>query len=687
MTALKEIQRAFLERVDTEYSYRLAKSIEQFRTNPVLGYRTAGSEAEFQTGEMLFQEMKRIGLSDVTKDAFTLDTWEFRHARLSFGSHQFELGGYQTNFSTGGKKPFTVIYGGRGTERDLEGLDVRGKLVLVDINQRDDWWISYPVYEAHLRGAAAVIAVQNNGYGEVDSTALNAQNICSIADAPAFSLSQADARVLRRHLAKCGGEAPVLFDAESHVGFNGVSYNIVGKIPGRDPDAMLLMSAHYDSYFAGFQDDNAAVALMMGIAKALLETGFQPEKTLVFCAMAAEEWGVSNSKYDWSAGAYSQIFRVHPEWVGKVEADINFELPAYAHDTQDIIRCVYEYETYLTAFARALPDVTHLYPDGVGVACPVQTWSDDFSMAIAGVPSLVNDFAGGSFMETHYHSQFDNDDAYEEHIYRFHHELYGTLMLAYDRCAVTPLDFSPRLDALRDSIDRERMEACGADCNALLHALQTAKTQAELCWEQVRALNHRHARLLDEGNTGDAALLRAQARELNRALLAAYKHCEDSFVRLTWHDDVIFPHEYAQQNLTRLAGACKALSAGDAEAALWGWIAKIDTNWYAGFFDLETCRHFVDYVLHQPDERLMWGAGRIPGLCELFGTVKSLLAKLPHTSPEDDFSADLTALEAARQTQEKLLVQIAGEETRAVQTLSRMLSELPAFPAPKNREV
>ena len=31
-------------------------------------------------------------------------------------------------------------------------------------------------------------------------------------------------------------------------------------------------------------------------------------------------------------------------------------------------------------------------------------------LAIAGIPSMVNDFTGGSFMETHYHSQFDNDD-------------------------------------------------------------------------------------------------------------------------------------------------------------------------------------------------------------------------------------------------------------------------------------
>ena len=42
---------------DTGYSYSLAKRMEKYRTNPVLGYRTAGSRAEFETGEMLVREM------------------------------------------------------------------------------------------------------------------------------------------------------------------------------------------------------------------------------------------------------------------------------------------------------------------------------------------------------------------------------------------------------------------------------------------------------------------------------------------------------------------------------------------------------------------------------------------------------------------------------------------------------
>lgn len=43
---------------------------------------SAGSKAEFLTGEMLKKEMEEIGLSGVTKDEITVDGWEFRKAVL-----------------------------------------------------------------------------------------------------------------------------------------------------------------------------------------------------------------------------------------------------------------------------------------------------------------------------------------------------------------------------------------------------------------------------------------------------------------------------------------------------------------------------------------------------------------------------------------------------------------------------
>src|SRR5699024_2135866 len=162
-------EQSFLKKVNTDYSYDFAKSLSEFKTNEKLGYRTAGSDAEHKTGEKIAEEMKEIGLTDVTGDAFKLDAWTFEKADLSFTGadgkvHTAVLGAYQVNFDTQGKKEFDMIYAGKGTAEDLENIDVTGKLVLIDINQRDEWWINYPAYQAHLKGAAGVIAVQEAGY-------------------------------------------------------------------------------------------------------------------------------------------------------------------------------------------------------------------------------------------------------------------------------------------------------------------------------------------------------------------------------------------------------------------------------------------------------------------------------------------------------------------------------------------
>ena len=54
-----------------------------------------------------------------------------------------------------------------------------------------------------------------------------------------------------------------------------------------------------------------------------------------------------DSDFDWSTGAYEQVFTAHPEWVGKVIADLNFELPALAHGAGARIRSCYEYQPFL----------------------------------------------------------------------------------------------------------------------------------------------------------------------------------------------------------------------------------------------------------------------------------------------------------------------------------------------------
>ena len=617
-------EQEFLKALDLSYSYRLAKQMEKPRTNPVLGFRTAGSKAEFETGELLVREMKEIGLKDVTKDRVEVDVWEFHHALLSFQDqegkeYRFQLGAYQTQFDTHGPREFSVVYVGKGTARDYEGLDVRGKLVLADINQRDEWWINFPVYQAKLKGAAALIAVQNQGYGEVDDHALNAQDIAGPADAPAFSISRADAQILKKELER--GEIRVSFDAKSLVREKGETYNIIGRIPGRNTKKSILLSAHYDSYFSGFQDDNTAVAMMLGIARALIKSGYRPKYNLIFCAMAAEEWGVIGSKYDWSTGAYEEIFTARPQWRGQVIADLNFELPAYAHGRKDGLRCTYEYRCFLKDFVKRIsPDAT-AYPDGIQVLSPIETWSDDFSMAIGGIPSMVNDFASGEFMETHYHSQFDNEEFYDEKVYRFHHELYGRLVLELDRLAVAPLDFSRLFRAIRDSEDSCLWQRAEADGRELLKEAKEKEELGRKLYDRIMDVNRRYQELPDGGEEGERFF--AALEPLQEKLLYAFFKEQDYFVRLNWHDEVLFPQQAVRRNLEAIYGALDCLEQGDAEGCL-EKLYSIDNNRYAFEFEREVFDYFTQYVLNQPADRLKWGSGRIIRHENLFSLVEGL---------------------------------------------------------------
>ena len=674
------LQESILKNLDIDYSYRLAKRMEQFRTNPVLGYRPAGSRAEFETGEMLKQEMEAIGLSDVRKDAVKVDGWEFKKAVLSYSGedgthHEIQLGAYQTTFVTDGPKEFSLMYLGKGTASDYEGKDVTGKLVLVDINQRDEWWINYPVYQAHLKGAAALIAVQSGGYGEIDDEALNAQDIAGPENAPAFSISRKDADPLKELLERTA-EMTVTLDADSRVTRDCTTYNIVGSIPGRHPDRMVLLSAHYDSYFSGFQDDNTAIALMFGIAKALLASGVTPNNTIVICAMAAEEWGVVDSNFDWSTGAYEQVFTAHPEWVGKVIADLNFELPALAHGTRARIRSCYEYTRFLEEYLSELPDLTQAYPEETRVTSPIETWSDDFSMAIAGIPSMVNDFTGGSFMETHYHSQFDNDAFYDEQVYRLHHELFALLIMALAETCVIPLCSAPVMkraldgynassEILRsfvamDLISPMTLASLAEKISDLEKMLSDATDVAESRYESRRSLNSHYRALLSEGRQEEAECLYLEAREAEKEALRRFKYAQDELVRIDWYGNVHYPHEILLQNIRLIGGAIANLKEQNLSSAL-RKLYQVDNNAYAFMFDEEVYNHFTDYVLNQPQDRLKWGYRRLMPHENIYALVKDLLQKKEEEPDEISLSGEISHLTRIFQDQCRLLLQTTDQ--------------------------
>ncbi len=638
-------EQQYIASLDIEASYNLAKQMEAYRTNPVLGYRPAGSKAEFETGEMLKSYMEDLGLSNVRKDEIKVDGWEFEKAVLAYADaagerQEVQLGAYQTDFVTKGAETFQVVYVGKGGEKDYADKDVTGKIVLAEINQRDEWWINFPVYQAHEKGAKALIAVQIGGYGQVDEKALNAQDIAGPPEAAAFSMSFEDSEKLKACLDE-KGEITVTLDASSRVMRDVSTYNILGEIPGRRSDRMILLSAHYDSYFSGFQDDNTAVAMMLGIARAFIKMGYQPENTWVFCAMAAEEWGIADSKYDWSTGAYAEVFNVHPEWAGKVIGDFNFELPALSNGNLDGIRCTYEYKDFFEDTLKTLPALSPAYPEGVLVSAPIETWSDDFSVAISGIPSMVNEFSAGSFMTTHYHSQYDSDAYYNEAAYRFHHELYGLLLMHLDSQSVAPLNFAEVFEQASASLDVLMCQKSGSRVTALLNLLGQTEEVAEEVYDRIYDIN-------------EAGVDSEQCHEAENILLKVFKMAQDKYVRLTWEDAVVFPQEAAQNNLRYLKKAIRALKRKipDAEAAFEA-LYEIDNNAYAFQFSKQVYERFTDYVLDQNSDRLQWGRGRIVHHENLYDLVAQLMDK--YHQGATDFANEIAELEKVAKRQKAYL--------------------------------
>ena len=289
-------------------------------------------------------------------------------------------------------------------------------------------------------------------------------------------------------------------------------------------------------------------------------------------------------------------------------------------------------------------------------------------MAIAGVPSMVNDFTGGSFMETHYHSQFDNDEFYDEQVYRLHHELFALLILALDETAVVPLQFSPVVQRIRKGLEQCR-EICyradvagqlGEKKRVLLEKIEELEILSDRAlrrcreeYEAVEEYNRNYKQLLRDGKYDEAEKLFRQIRPLEQKLLARFQQEQDAFVRIDWYGNVLYPHEICSANLRLLGGAVRNLKEQRLSSAL-RKLYQVDNNAYAFNFDEEVYRHFTDYVFHQPKDRLKWGYGRLPEHENLYGTVKQLLQKEKQLETltgsgmkEMDYREEITSLEHA----------------------------------------
>ena len=188
------------------------------------------------------------------------------------------------------------------------------------------------------------------------------------------------------------------------------------------------------------------------------------------------------------------------------------------------------------------------------------------------------------------------------------------------------MDFERLFAAVEDSVDRKLCEKTEANETVLLERLKKAKELGRQLYDQIQKINETYKNLLETGKCEEAKAMAAEYAALNSSLLYIFRKEQDYFVRLNWHDDVLFPQQGVGENLKAIYKALGCLKEDDPEGALEA-VYEIDNNRYAFLFDREVFRYFTEYVLNQPADRLKWGYGRIIHHENLYDLVVSLKEK------------------------------------------------------------
>lgn len=627
--------------IDGEYAKDVVQTISSFGDDPVMGMRSAGSPAEKQTIDYLKEQMEEIGLRNVAVDETTVDGWTFNGANITFtnvdGEEQkIDLGGYQTTLVAENEQ-VDLVYLNEGTAADYENIDVTGKLVLIDIDQNENWWISYPAYQAKVKGAKGVIA-HSVFVGEGEDR-VGVQDICGPADAPALAISNKDKKALVAAIKANDGEPiTVTLNCDSKVTQDATSHNVWGEIPGKT-DETIFVFAHADGYFHSQYDDAQGVSVSLAIAKALIDSGYEPDKTIRFCFHGSEEWGVSGSEYDWSAGAYEEITALHPEWIEGGFAIVNND-GGYSveGETYTGVNSAVELKDFVKESVGENADATK-YEWSFNKP---STGTEDFFWQLQGIPAIVAGEGEESvYFDNCYHSTYDSWDAVpvDEEGYRELIYTYGKLTIDLDELDVRPMSFTARIQEFEESLN---------DTSAFDGMFEDAYTAAAALEEKMADV--------EAGDDKDAAV------ELNKQTQEIYKILQDYWVGLDFINvDAVIRHELYQNNIENLDEAIAALEKGDVAEAYDEYLSAIDWAWYDMYFDKETTSYMKNQLFE--NRQGTWGDGLIEfPHADTWDVVQSLGEKYEAENP--DVTSEIAALKEIRGQQQDYLdkVYVAEKE-------------------------
>jgi hypothetical protein len=392
---------------------------------------------------------------------------------------------------------------------------------------------------------------------------------------------------------------------------------------------------------------------MLTIARAMKTSGFRPASTMVFLATTGEEFGYTDSYYEWVVGAWWAATRAHPDWAGRVRTLINLETMALA-GAPLTLRASPELKPWLE---RLTARSTDLLRYGVEILTPVASWNDQWPMTASGIPSFKMNVQTEAY-DAIYHSSFET-----------------AALVDYAHLARIAKFIFRAAAEIDDGLLPYSLAAAAADLDAALKADRPGETGADpAVVSRLDKAAGAFRAAAAPWNGGAGSIAPGAVAGSNAALLAVEKTLNNGLVALSPAEDdaTVYPYQAVLKDLRGLAAAIAALkgSPPDRPAALKALAGTYLTRLGVAFSYPAYLKQIAR--LDPSFERIAWGAmGHLPRPLDVVPQYRLIEA--------GEIRRAVAELETKRQA---LLVDLEDRLKRMADVLERAASLLDGLAGP-----
>ena len=313
-----------------------------------MGSRVTGYPGERKAHQYLRQRFSELGLENIQSESFDVSVPIDKggHLRLPDGTvtpvYALWPNGVRTSSLPDGGIRGPLVYGGKGTLKEVDGKPLDGAIVLLDFDGGQNF------LNLATLGARAVLFFDNGGVNREQA----ADKFLKVSvDVPRFWIEDKDAQALRSSLEK--GEVQVHLD--SKMDWESVSaQNVYGWLPGTDAlmpstsredrqawkEQVIVIQAYYDAMSVvparapGAENASGIVALLK-----LIETlrAYRPNYSVLFLATSGHFQGlegINDFLYRHSRG--SEYFRERMSEGDRIDFDLMLSLDLSSHGQRSV---------------------------------------------------------------------------------------------------------------------------------------------------------------------------------------------------------------------------------------------------------------------------------------------------------------------------------------------------------------